>query len=249
MSSLTENYPDDAAARLHYELTAYDTWYRSKSSRLERPFYYHHQPRNEEAFVRSLLGHHRMAAGSRLIDLGCGNGWYADAFARQGLCVTAVDLSDVAIDYARRTHGDRVTWVAHDALTLPYENQFDYAFCHYFTLFNSADTPADAVAYGRAIMRYLKPGGTLLFVWHSDLTAVRLEGGSRFGIMNYTIRQIEAMFPDFRAHSHALDGMARLARCLGRHAFNKYVTRLTCAGVYMAASSWHRARIVTAVQK
>jgi hypothetical protein len=67
--------------------------------------------------------------------------------------------------------------------------------------------------------------------------------------MNYTIKQIEAMFPDFTVRSHAVDGMARLSLYLGRFAYNKYITRLTCAGVYMAASNWHRARIVTAVQK
>jgi hypothetical protein len=109
--------------------------------------------------------------------------------------------------------------------------------------------PADAVEYGRAIMRYLRPGGRLFFVWHSDLTAIRLPGETRFGIMNYTIRQIEAMFPDFKSTSHAIDGMARMSAYLGRFAYNKYFTRLCCGGVYLAASNWHRARIITAVHK
>lgn len=237
------------AARIEYELTAYDEWYRSKTSRMERPFYYHHQPGNEQAFVRSLLAKHKVRDGARLIDLGCGNGVYADMFAKEGLRVTAVDLSDAAIDYARRTHESGVEWIAGDALALPFENQFDHGFCHYFTLFNSAATPEEAVEFGGAIMRYIRPGGTLFFVWHSDLTAVRLAGGSRFGINNYTIDQIEAMFPGFRTTSHAVDGMARLPRYFGRFAYHKYITRLCCAGVYLAASSWHRVRIIVAVHK
>ena len=190
-----------------------------------------------------------MLPGSRLIDLGCGNGFYSASFARHGLRVTAADLSAVAIEYAQRTHGNGVTWIQGDALTLPFDREFDYGFCHYFTLFNAAEVPGEAVEYGRALMKYLRPGGTLFFVWHSDLTAIRLPGATRFGIMNYTIKQIEAMFPDFSVASHAVDGMARLSRYLGRFAYNKYITRLTCAGVYMAASNWHRARIITAVTK
>jgi SAM-dependent methyltransferase len=242
-------YPCEAEARVRFELTADDAWYRSKDTRLERPFYDHHHPENERAFVRSLIGKYRIGRGARLIDLDCGNGFYADAFAREGLRVTGADLSDVAIAYARRKHGDHVDWIAADALTLPFENQFDYGFCHYFTLFNAAEVPSEGVEYGRALMRYLRPGGTLFFVWHSDLTAIRLPGGSRFGIMNYTIKQIEAMFPDFRSTSYAVDGMARMAVYLGPHAYNKYFTRLCCAGVYFAASNWHRARIVVAIHK
>jgi SAM-dependent methyltransferase len=242
-------YPHEPAARVEYELNAYDQWYRSKASRLERPFYYHHHPWNELAFVRSLLGKHKIPKGARLIDVGCGNGLYADMFAQQGLRVTAVDLSEAAIEYAKRTRQGNVEWIAGDALTLPFENEFDYGFCHFFTLFNSANLPEEAVQYGRALMRYIRPGGTLFFVWHSDLTATRLDGGSRFGINNYTIAQIRAMFPEFRTTSYAVDGMARLTRYLGRFAYHKYITRLCCAGVYLAASSWHRVRIIVAVHK
>jgi SAM-dependent methyltransferase len=242
-----QNYPTELAARVEYELTAYDQWYRSKASRMARPFYYHHQPGNERAFVRSMMAKHQMPAGAALIDIGCGNGMYASMFAEEGLRVTAVDLSEAAIDYARRTHDTPVDWIAGDALALPFRGEFDYGFCHYFTLFNSAEKAEEAVDYARAIMRYIRPGGTLFFVWHSDLTAVRLAGGSRFGINNYTIDQIEQMFAGFRTTSHAVDGMARLPRFLGRFAYHKYITRLCCAAVYLAASSWHRVRIIVAV--
>lgn len=241
-------YPADAGARLGYEQRAYDEWYRVKDARLERPFYYHHQPQLEQAFVRSLIVKHGIQSGSRLIDLGCGNGFYANAFASHGLQVTAVDLSEAVIAYARRKHGEEVTWIAGDAFSLPFDQQFDYGFCHFFTFFNAADVPGEFVDYGRAMMRYLRPGGTLFFVWHTDLTAIRLPP-DRFSIMNFTIKQLEALFPDCRVRSHAIDGMARLPRWLGALAYNKYITRLCCAMVYMKASNWWRVRVVVAAQK
>jgi SAM-dependent methyltransferase len=247
-SPQTSGYPTDGALRLGYERSAYDRWYRTKATRLERPFYYHHHPRHERAFVRSLLAKHDVPQGARLIDLGCGNGFYADAFAAQGLRVTAVDLSETAIEYAKSTHAHKVDWIAGDAFTLPFEGEFDYAFCHFFTFFNAADHPPAFAEYGRKMMRYLRPGGTLWFVWHTDLTAVRLPP-DRFSIMNFTIRQLETFFPDAQIRSYAIDGMARLPRYLGRFAYNRYVTRLCCAGVYMCASNWRRARVVVAATK
>ncbi len=98
------------------------------------------------------------------------------------------------------------------------------------------------------MMRYLKPGGTLWFVWHSDLTGVRLPP-ERFSIMNFTIRQLESLFPDHPVTSYAIDGSARLPWYLGRFAYNKYVSRLSCAGVYIKASNWHRVRIIVAARK
>ena len=237
------NYPIDGSERLAYEQRAYDEWYRAKAVRFERPFYYHHQPRNERAFVHSLLRKYRVRSGQRLIDLGCGNGFYANAFSAHGLKVSAVDLSTAVIDYAKRTYGDTVDWIAGDAFGQPYEGEFDYAFCHFFTFFNAADRPSDFADYGRAMMRYLKPGGMLWFVWHTDLTAVRLPP-DRFSIMNYTIRQLEGLFPDHRVESYAVDGMSRVPTVFGRFAYHKYVTRLCCAGVQIAASNWHRVRVV-----
>jgi len=241
-------YPGEPMARLAYEQNAYDRWYRSKATRVERPFYYHHQPQHEGAFVRSLLAKYQVPSGSRLLDLGCGNGFYSAEFAASGLRVTGVDLSDAVIDYARRTHPQPVDWINGDAFSLPFENEFDYAFCHFFTFFNASDQLSEFADYGRAMMRYLKPGGTLWFVWHTDLTAVRLPP-ERFSIMNFTIRQLEALFPDYRVQSYAVDGMSRLPRYLGRFAYNKYVSRLCCAGVCLKADNWHRVRVIVAARK
>ena len=237
-------YPPGAADRLQYEQTAYDAWYRQ--GRVARPFFYHQ--RNEHAFVRSLLSRYRVPTGSSLIDIGCGNGFYANAFASQGLRVTAVDLSETAIDHAKRDGEQPVEWIAGDAFSLPFDQNFDYGFCHFFTFFNAADVPAEFAEYGRAMMKYLRPGGTLFFIWHSDLTAVRLPP-DRFSIMNYTMKQLEGLFPDYAVTSHAVDSLARLTVYLGRFAYHKYVTRLCCAAVHLLASDWRRARIIVAVRK
>lgn len=197
--------------------------------------------------MRSLIARHRVAPGARLIDIGCGNGFYANAFAAEGLQVTGVDLSEAAIRHAEREFGTAIEWIAGDAFALPFAGRFDYAFCHFFTFFNAADVPGDFAGYAAAMMRYLKPGGTLFFVWHTDLTAVRLPP-ERFSIMNFTVKQLEAIFPDYRVTSYALDSMARMTAWFGRFAYNRHLTRLCCTAVQLLASDWRRARVVVEVR-
>ena len=67
--------------------------------------------------------------------------------------------------------------------------------------------------------------------------------------MNYTVKQLEGLFPQYAVTSYAVDSLARLTVYLGRFAFNRYVTRLCCAVVHLLASDWRRARIIVAVRK
>ena len=142
-------YPPGATDRLEYEQTVYDAWYRQ--GRVARPFFY--QQRNEQAFVRSLLSKYRVPEGASIIDIGCGNGYYASRFASNGLKVTAVDLSATAIEHAKLEYGEQVKWIAGDAFALPFDREFEYGFCHFFTFFNAADVPAQFADYGQAMMK------------------------------------------------------------------------------------------------
>ena len=51
--------------------------------------------------VDHLVGSLELRPGDRLLDLGCGPGLYAEAFAARGLLVSGIDISPVSIGYAR----------------------------------------------------------------------------------------------------------------------------------------------------
>jgi hypothetical protein len=94
----------------------------------------------------------------------------------------------------------------------------------------------------------LRPGGLLFFLWHSDLSATRLPP-ERWNVMNFTMAQLKAFFSGYSTEEYAIDSPALACRILGRHSFNKYVTRLSCARVQMQASSWQRARLLLVVRR
>ena len=105
-----------------------------------------------------------MAPG-RALDIGCGEGGDAIWLARQGWRVTAVDISDVAVDRGRRAAeaaGVAVDWRCADLLQSPPEaRSYDLVNIQYPALLATAGH--DAV---RRLLDAVAPGGTLLAVGH-----------------------------------------------------------------------------------
>lgn len=115
-------------------------------------------------------------AGARVLDAGCGDGWYAEQLLARGARVTAVDASPRMVEHARRRLGEAAEVRVAD-LALP----LDFA----------ADASFDGVVSGLAmehvrdwdalfaeVRRILAPGGWLLFsAQHPAFTGARLADG------------------------------------------------------------------------
>jgi len=91
---------------------------------------WYHTPRGawigntEFSLLQSLLN---PIAGARLLDVGCGTGWFSRRFAGQGLQVTGIDPDPKALAYAR-SQGAELCWMEASATALPFaDNSFDYS--------------------------------------------------------------------------------------------------------------------------
>lgn len=93
----------------------------------------------------------------RLLDVGCGGGAHAVAFAERGWTVTGVDLSPAQLELARNR---RVDVFQADAAELPIEDaSFDAA----VSIFTHTDV-ADFAAVVRETARVLRPGGPFVYL-------------------------------------------------------------------------------------
>ncbi|MDX2183786.1 MAG: methyltransferase domain-containing protein [Gemmatimonadaceae bacterium] len=113
-------------------------------------------------------------AGSRLLDLGCGQGRHANLLAAAGFAVDGVDYSDELLALARRgASRGNPAYHRHDMRRLParWSGRFDVVVNLFtsFGFFERADDDATVIGH---VARVLKPGGVL--VWH---------GGSRDGVV------------------------------------------------------------------
>jgi 2-polyprenyl-3-methyl-5-hydroxy-6-metoxy-1,4-benzoquinol methylase len=108
--------------------------------------------------------------GKELLDLGCGPGLYAEAFAHKDYRVTGVDFSRCSIDYATYSAEQSkldIEYHYQDYLSIDYRNKFDILtliYCDFGVL--STDSRRNLL---KKIYSALKPGGVFVFdVWHPN---------------------------------------------------------------------------------
>lgn len=128
-------------------------------------------PYNAEYERPAMFGVMPGVEGTRLLDAGCGGGWYAEQLLKKGADVDAVDGSAAMVEHARTRLADKVTDDPKGRLTirhadlaepLPFDgDRFDGVVSplvlHYI---------ADWRPTLREFARVLKPGGWLLFSTH-----------------------------------------------------------------------------------
>jgi SAM-dependent methyltransferase len=136
----------------------------------------------EVAFLVDALG---LEPGQRLLDVGCGPGRHAHAFARLGLEVVGVDISQRFVDLATEEAPAGASFQRGDARALAFDAEFDAAIslCQgAFGLTGGPGAPLDgdgAVLDGMA--RALRPGGRLAVSAFSAYFQLRyLEDQDRF---------------------------------------------------------------------
>jgi SAM-dependent methyltransferase len=148
-------------------------------------------------------------AGRRVLEIGCGVGTDLARFAQGGARVSGVDLSETAIDLARKNlahlglEGDlRIA----DGTSLPWpDGSFDLVYCH-----GVLQYAADPRGIVREAHRVLVPAGEAIFMvynrrswlaWMSRWFGVGLEHGDAPGLTLFTRRELEdllGVFPSRR---------------------------------------------------
>src|SRR3954462_10143586 len=135
------------------------------------PLFTPERDRQEVSRLVDVLG---LPAGSRILDVPCGQGRHAHLLAENGFDVDGLDYSNDLLAVARkRGTGSNLRYTRGDMRKLPgrWSRRFD-AVINLFTSFGFFAHPAGDARVILEFARVLKPGG--LLVWH---------GGSRDGVM------------------------------------------------------------------
>ncbi len=122
-------------------------------------------------FVKALVGKAGLRRGGRLLDAGCGQGFFTWLFAERGLDAIGVDVSAAGLSYAREMYrSSGAKFELGDVLGLGWRNEFDCVFTRSCSLYNSQEFEKKHEVTDQ-LLNYLRPGGILIFDYYSRLGA------------------------------------------------------------------------------
>jgi SAM-dependent methyltransferase len=174
---------------------------------------------DEARFVHELAG----LPGGKLLDVACGTGRHALAFADLGYDVTGVDINEELLAVARASAGDRARFVQGDMCDLDVEGgPFDLVTC----LFDSIGYPQEddlIVAALRSLGRHTARGGRIVCEFLHGPALVRgaephrvkrvaLTDGRSLLRTSETTIDVERMLMRVRYELWAVDGDGRAER-------------------------------------
>jgi len=144
-------------------------------------------------YLRSLLAKAGLSAGSTVLDVGCGQGFFSNLIRNCGMRVTGVDISDTGVRAACKNYrACDIRFVAADIDTMPKESAFDCVFVRSFSLYNVEDFSRSHHVTDR-LMQYVKGGGAFIFAYNTNLKFANCGGRWRY----HTLRQARQHFASY----------------------------------------------------
>jgi SAM-dependent methyltransferase len=171
-------------------------------------------------YISSLAAFAGLKPGARVLDVGCGQGFFSCLFHKCGMRVHGIDISETGVALARKQYGNLgITFEAADINTATFPQRFDCIFVRSCSLYNSEDFVGSGEITA-TLLRHLAPEGVCIFAHNSNFS-----GRPSTTCKNHSLEDVRAHFreyPDVRVYfSSRIDTW--LAR---RFAFNPIATRV-----------------------
>ncbi len=148
--------------------TEHKEWFENWFDSRFYPILYNNRDIEEASlFVANLVQYLQPPAGSRIVDIACGEGRFAMQLESYGHEVTGIDLSEQRIIKAKELENKNLHFYVHDMRFPFYINYFDFAF-NFFTSFGYFDTARDNHMAAHSFAAALKKGGTLVIDYFNE---------------------------------------------------------------------------------
>lgn len=148
-------------------LTSYDTYLPDQADEIAR---WEKMTAPVVETAATLVSDHKHSDGARLLDIGCGYGFFLKKMARRGWAVEGIEVSRAGREYATKTLGLSIHSTALEDMALPKEH------LDVVTLFYVIEHVHDPGMMLREVFRILKPGGMVLLRWPHSTPVVKLLG-------------------------------------------------------------------------
>jgi len=125
---------------------------------------------------RYFIAKFKLHRGMRVLDVGCGCGFYTHLLNRMGFDCVGIDRSQVGIDWARN-HYPSSTYLCCDLSEMPFDpGSFDVIYARGLSHYNYDLTSRQAIHTTIALIRFLRPDGLFTMISVTDLSGRRTPG-------------------------------------------------------------------------
>jgi SAM-dependent methyltransferase len=133
--------------------------------------YFQYSERIYSPYVLSLIKSCGLEQGSRVLDIGCGQGFFSYLFSKYGMKVSGIDLSESGISAAKNMYGHLgISFAVADIETVTFPEQFDCIFVRSCSLYNNEGFPRNDGVTSK-LLRYLRPSGLFIFLYNSNFSS------------------------------------------------------------------------------
>ncbi|MEK6570630.1 MAG: class I SAM-dependent methyltransferase [Bacteroidota bacterium] len=147
-------------------LSYYDKFYSSEDFK-------YYSDRITKRFFRGVFSKCGVRPTGKILDVGCGTGYYCNIFHELGFEPVGIDFSTTAIEKAKEKYPSLEFHVG-DALNLPFApSSFDVVLSYGCSVVSTYDL-GQIHSYVRHLRSFVKPGGWLLLIGGSNLSGNRL---------------------------------------------------------------------------
>jgi len=172
-------------------------------------------------FVKALVAKMGLRKGAHLLDAGCGQGFFTNLFAENGLVATGVDISEVGIAAATSAYTcSGARFASGDIRRLGWKDKFDCVFTRSCSLYNSDIFQEDHETTD-ALIDYVCKGGCLCFSYYSRLGHPNRSKGWIY----HSIDDVRRHFAPYRG-AEVYFSLRIETVLLGKFAFTRKVSRL-----------------------
>jgi SAM-dependent methyltransferase len=169
-------------------------------------------------YVKALISLVSLRKGSIVLDAGCGQGFFANLFANEGMAAYGTDISRVGLQSAQRRFPSLAGRLFTSDLLMPaVREEMDCVFVRSCSLHN---TPGfeDGLEVTDNLLTVLKPGGLLIFGYNTNLRPADESW------INHSLSQVQSHFERRGLSAQVYLSNKLDAVAFGRYAFNRLFT-------------------------
>jgi len=195
----------------------YDTCYKKRNYFGYREWIY-------RPYLKALLARANLRAGSSLLDVGCGQGFFSNLLSQCGMRVTGIDMSETGIRAARECYGSPdIEFLVADVNTISTGRTFDCVFTRSLSLYNTLNF-ATRREVTEALMKYVRPSGTFIFAYNTNLSASKANSDWRY----HTLEDARRHFSNYKG-AKCFFTLKIETLSFGKYAFNALFSRVGAA--------------------